>query len=388
MSSQSSIAREESAARWPRLTDAPRDVLLELLIHGPMPRAEIATRLQMSRPTLSRITRHLMLHGLLIEGGTEQRSSTGRPSELLHIRGSAHHFMGVKLTGEHLYAVVTDLTAAVVEATDQPLRSRSTADVVAQIAEVAADYPDLTAIGVTLAGTIRKHPKPLVVESAFLGWSEVDLAQHVAVAAGLPTAIDNDVQALTAAEHWFGAGAGLRSMVVVTIGVGIGCGLIVNGDLLEGAHGIAGRASHLIVDQAGPVCGLGHRGCAASYLMNESIVRALGPGITYPQAVDRARNGDAAAKRVFDDAAFALGYIIGTVSNLVDPHKVLLTGDGLALYEISSTRINDGIAATYEADPRLLDLDVQAFDFDEWARSGAALAIRATLTGAAIHPPA
>ncbi|MEV5720692.1 ROK family transcriptional regulator [Amycolatopsis mediterranei] len=369
------------AAPWPQLPEAARQVLLEALVHGPTSRAEIAARLQVSRPTLSRITRQLFDDGLLTEGGTELRSATGRPSELLHVNGAARHFFGVKLTGDHLYAVVTDLNAEVVASLDTPLRSADVTEVVGQIAEAAsalrADFPDLTAAGVTLAGTVRSG---MVDGSAYLNWSGVPLADLVAEATGLPTAVDNDVQALTAAEHWFGAGAGLRSLVLVTIGVGIGCGLVLNGELVEGAHGTVGRAAHLVVDQSGPVCGLGHRGCAASYLLNESIVRALGAA-DYAGAVARARSGEPAARRVFDDAGFALGIVIGTVANLVDPQKVLLTGDGLPLYELAADRVRTGIAKSYEPDPAQLDLDVQAFDFGEWARSGAALAIRAALTG-------
>jgi predicted NBD/HSP70 family sugar kinase len=231
---------------------------------------------------------------------------------------------------------------------------------------------------------------PVVVESAFLGWRDVPLVQLVAGATGLPTVISNDVQALTSAEHWFGAGAGLRSMVLLTVGAGVGCGLILNGQLVDGAHGLVGRISHLIVDPGGPVCGLGHRGCAASYLLTDAMVRALsvasGTPVSYADVVERARGGDRAARRLFDDAGHALGVLIGTVANLLDPQKVLLTGDGLPVWEISADQVRRGIAATYEADPELIDLDVQPFDFDEWARAGAALAIQATLTGTASRP--
>jgi predicted NBD/HSP70 family sugar kinase len=369
--------------------------LLEVLIHGSMPRAEIAQRLGLSRPTLSRITRVLVRDGLLVESGTELRSSTGRPSELLRVGGASRHFLGVKLTGDHLYAVVTDLRATQVAFMDAPLESREVDDVVGQIAETAArfrsEFPSLTAVGVALAGTIRKRPHPpVVLESAFLGWQDVSLVEKVAVATGLPTAIDNDVRALTAAEHWFGAGAGLHSMVVITVGMGVGCGLVIDGHLVEGSAGRAGRISHLLVTTGGPVCELGHRGCASSYLPTTAIVAALrtSAGVpTYEEALERARKGEPAAKRAFGDAGFALGMIIGTVSNLLDPQKIFLTGDGLPLYEVAQDRVWDGVLASYDDDPETIDLDVQPFDFSEWARSAAALAIRAVLSGDATVLP-
>jgi predicted NBD/HSP70 family sugar kinase len=115
--------------------------------------------------------------------------------------------------------------------------------------------------------------------------------------------------------------------------------------------------------------------------MTHAMLRRLDDRPTYDEAVARARAGDPDAKRVFDDAGYALGVLIGTAANFIDPQKVLLTGDGLPLHEVSGQRVTEGVEAAYEADPALIDLDVQPFDFDEWARSGAALAIRAALTG-------
>ncbi|MFD1150292.1 ROK family transcriptional regulator [Saccharothrix hoggarensis] len=366
-----------TAPAWPDLPEVARDVLLEVLIHGAMLRAELATRLRLSRPTLTRATRTLVLAGLLVEGGTELRSSTGRPSELLRVRGEAHHFLGVKLTGDRLFASVTDLTATVVGTAEEPLRSTDPDDVVARIADVAATLPAVTGIGVTLGGIVHDG---VVAQAEFLGWEDVPLVARVAEATGVPTSADNDVQALTSAEQWFGAGAGLTSMALITVGAGVGCGLVVGGRLVEGSHGLPPRVAHILVDPSGPECGYGHRGCASSYLMTHVMLRGLDGPPTYEEAVERALAGDPDAKRVFDDAGYALGVLIGTVANLVDPQKVLLTGDGLPLYEVSAARVRDGIEATFEADTALIDLDVRPFDFSEWARSAAALAIRTTLT--------
>jgi predicted transcriptional regulator len=150
---------------WPNLSRAARDVLLEVLIHGTMSRAEIASRLNLSRPTLTRLARTLVGAGLLAEGGTELRSATGRPSELVYVRGAAHHFLAMKLTADRLYAALTDLTATVVEHVDEPLGSTDPAAVAGQIADIASRHPELTGIGVTLGGVARDG---VVVEAGFL----------------------------------------------------------------------------------------------------------------------------------------------------------------------------------------------------------------------------
>jgi predicted NBD/HSP70 family sugar kinase len=370
--------RTGARAPWSNLSEIARQILLEVLIHGAMPRAEIATRLGLSRPTLTRVTKALVSDGLLVERGTELRSSMGRPSELLHVRGEAHYFLGVKLTADWLYASLTDLTATVAETADEPLRSNDPHDVVAQLAGVAARFPQATGLGVTLGGTVLDG---LVTSCDFLRWTDVPLKTLVTRATGVPTAVDNDVQALTAAVHWFGAGAGLSSLAVITVGAGVGTGLIVDHKLVEGAHGLPPRFGHILVDSNGPPCGCGRRGCVASYLETDMLLRQLKGRPTYEEALERVRRGDQASRRVFDAAGYALGVLIGTVANAVDPRKVLLTGDGLPLYEVSSGRVHDGIEDTCEDDPGLIDLDVLPFDFGEWARSGAALAIKTTITG-------
>ncbi|MFI9007958.1 ROK family protein [Actinosynnema sp. NPDC053489] len=370
---------------WPRLTEVARDVLLEVLVHGPLSRAEIAARLRLSRPTLTRVTRTLVSHGLLVEGDTKPRATAGRPSELLHVRGPAHRFLGVKLTADRLFATATDLTATPLATTDEPLPSRDPDEVVGRIADLARRFPGLTGIGVTLGGNVFDG---LVTRDEFLGWTDVPLARAVARAAGVPTAADNDVQALTAAEHWFGPGAGLRSMAVITVGAGVGTGLVVAGGLVTGTHGRPPQFSHTLVDGKGPLCGCGRRGCISSYLMTHVMLRRLSGRPGYDEALRRVRAGDPEARQVFGEAGYALGVLIGTVANVVDPQKVLLTGDGLPLYEVSAPLVHDGIEDTFEDDPALIDLDVRPFDFSEWARSGAALAIKATITGTITEPAA
>jgi predicted NBD/HSP70 family sugar kinase len=376
-------------APWSQLPTATRAALLEVLIHGALPRAEIARRLGLSRASLTRITRELLDAGLLREGETERRGATGRPSEMLHLREQSRHFLGIKLTGDALYAVVTDLGASVVASHEEPLSSRRVDDVVGQIARVTADFalafPLLDSIGVCLAGQLGRSTGHIVIQdSPFLGWSEVALAELVAEATGFPCDLENDVQALTAAEYWFGAGAGLDSMAMITVGTGLGFGLIVNGGLVEGAHRRAGRIAHLMIDSNGPLCDHGHHGCASSYLTTAAILAAIDAsagtaGVDEATAIRLARQGDAAATRAFDAAGWALGVMIARVVNLVDPACVVLSGDGIAVYELAAERVQAGLQSALAWDAAPVEVAVRQFDFSEWARAGAVLAIRRAL---------
>jgi predicted NBD/HSP70 family sugar kinase len=372
-----------SPRAWPVLNKAERGALREVLIHGALPRAEIARRLGVSRASLTRVTRTLVEHGLISEGAVEQRAWTGRPSELFEIAPGARHFFGVKLTGDTVYAAVTDLGAHEIATTEEPLTSRQTTDVVEQISRIfrtfTERFDDIVAGGVCLAGNLAESGK-VVVESPFLGWRNVPLAGLLSEALGIPVATENDVRALTAAEHWFGAGAGCSSLALITIGTGIGFGFVIDDKLVTGAHGRAGRLDHLKIDSAGPVCPEGHRGCASVYLTSGSIVRAVhGVDTDYAGVVSLARSGHLGALRAFRDAGTALGMLIGTVANGFDPQKIILTGDGLAVWELARHDVAAGITATIGVGADPLDVDVQPFEFTEWARAAAVVGIRTAL---------
>lgn len=371
------------AAAWPKLNHGERETLREVLIHGPLPRAEIARRLGVSRASLTRVTRSLLEHGLIIEGATEQRAWTGRPSELFDIAPTARHFFGVKLTGDAIFATVVDLGAHEIATVEEAIVSREVADVVARIAAIFAgfseQFDDIVAGGVCVAGDLTQD-RTLVVDSPFLGWKDVPLSQILTAELGIPMATENDVRALTATEHWFGAGAGCPSLALITVGAGIGFGLVIDDRLVAGFHGRAGRLDHLKIDSAGPFCPEGHRGCASVYLTNESIVRSLhGVAADYPEAVERAREGHPAALRAFRDAGTALGVLIATVANGIDPQKIILTGDGLPVWELAEPEIRAAIDEALSSGSEPLDLDVQPFQFDEWARAAAVLGIRTVL---------
>lgn len=377
-----SASEVEGAPPGAPLSGLERSTLRELLVHGPKSRAEIARELGMSRASLTRVTRTLMGQGLVTEGAVELRGATGRPSEVLHVRPEGRRFLGVKLTSDRLFAVVTDLTAQALAEHDEPLASRTVDDAVAQIGAVyerfAPDHPGLAEVGIGLAGDVAfTGGRQVVRQSPFLGWREVPLADLVRERLGVPAVAENDVRALTAAEHWFGVGAGYESMVLITVGTGIGVGLVVDGKVVTGAGGKAGSLDHLPVDPGGPRCQRGHRGCVDSYLSNGAIVAALRtPGMDYASVRDLARAGDPAAGQAFRDAGHALGVLAATLANTMDPEKIVITGDGIAVTELARDEIDAAIATYRHPEGSPIALDIQPFEFPEWARAGAVLAIR------------
>lgn len=162
---------------------------------------------------------------------------------------------------------------------------------------------------------------------------------------GLPVFVDNDVNALALAELTFGLGRGAQSLVVLAAGTGFGAGIVLNGRLVRGAHGFGGEFGHAPVKFDGRPCWCGGRGCLAVYASGRGIAEAArervsGDGharllelaggdplhITAALVFQAADAGDAVAELVVNEATQALGAMIGTIVNGLNPEVVVVTG--------------------------------------------------------------
>ncbi|WP_424466150.1 ROK family protein [Pseudoclavibacter helvolus] len=382
-----SDATPASFEPWPELGETQGVILLELLLRGPRSRARLAEAAGLSRTSLTRIARELIDAGLLGEGEIQASGHRGRPSESLFLRPERAHFVGVKLTGEAAYVVVTDLTAQVVRKASAPLPNRSVDAVVALVArlvgDVTADSQLAVAIGVGVAGDVSNVGGVEVLHrSNFLGWDGIALSRLISEATGLPTSMSNDVHALAASLHWFGGLGTHRSLVVYGLGAGIGSGLVVANDTAPGAHGRAGRIGHSRMAGRGVTCAKGHQDCIHSFVTMPAIeVNAgVGPG-EYPVALERAARGDEQAMAAFRSAAFALGVAVADSVNTVDPEIVAIMGEGCHMLDLAHDEFVSGATEYLEqVDFSQVRIERPTFHFDNYAQGAAVVAIRGLLT--------
>jgi predicted NBD/HSP70 family sugar kinase len=371
------------------MTGASRAVALEVLLRGPVPRGEIARRLAMSAGSLTRLTKPLVDSGLLVEvDAGPDNEGTGRRTRPLDINPAAHHFIGAKVTGDDVHAVLTTLRAGIVASARKPLTGRDPASVVSAVCELTGELtaggPPVSRVGVSLGGRVARHTT--VTDAPFLGWSEdVPLGGLLTDALGLPVTVDNDLLALTRAEHWFGTARGHDRFAVITIGAGVGYGLVMHDTIVDTPDVGVGLLGHCPLDPMGPLCPSGHRGCATAMLSKPSICAAVSVGlrrpVTYDECLDLAASGDPVATPVITAAGRALGRLLATVANFTLVQKIVLTGEGVRLAEVARTVVDEGVRADRAAGTDPLELDVQHSGFTHWARGAAATAIQAHVLG-------
>lgn len=190
-------------------------------------------------------------------------------------------------------------------------------------------------IGVGSAGVVDPTSGSITsATEAIPGFAGTPLGEQVHRAFGLPVRVLNDVHAHALGEAVDGAGRSTTSMVFVAVGTGIGGAFVLDGQVLTGAHDIAGHFGHLTVPEAAGIgcpCGrIGHlEGLASGPGTLAAFHRAGGQAADGRALVALAADGDQRARDVLTTCAFAIGRVIGGLLNALDP-EVVVIGGGMA----------------------------------------------------------
>ncbi len=354
-----------------------------ILMHGPVSRTDLAARLSLSPSTMTRAVKPLLDRELVHETA-DSFEGPGRPSRPLVGTPGRRRYIGAKLTGEQVFAVATDMLANEVASTTRELAShepRAVADAVADTVRELAGRHGLDGVGVALGGSTVDGRS--IDRAPFLGWRDVPLADLLEERVDAPVIIDNDLAALTAGEHWFGLGRGLRDFAVVTIGAGIGLGLVHDDTVVRTRDVGLGPAGHIPVEPFGARCSLGHRGCASAVIAIPALEAqasvALHRPVRFEELLEWARVGDPACVDIVNTAARATGRLVALVANLAMVEVVVLSGEGLALLDVAEPQMREQLAADRDPEAHELDIRLDRGGFPLWARGAATIAIQSSL---------
>lgn len=360
-----------------------RAVALEILIHGPRSRKELAEKLGLSQGSLTRLTKPLVESGVLVENSAVRRAEgRGRSLLPLDVAVASFQFAGIKLTSDTLYAVLTDLRANVIREITRTIESTEPSAVAKLVAEVVRELErvngGLEAVGITVGGYVADSET--VTDSPFLHWHHVPFRSMVSELVDCPVSFDNDVVGLTKAQHWFGMARGHADFALVTIGAGIGYGLVIHDEIVRRRREDLGSLVHYPLDPSGPVCELGHRGCAVALLSSDSIRNAISVGrgqqLTFEECLVLTEARDAVATRVVTDAARGLGRLVSAVAALTGVDRIILSGEGVQIAELGRVAMAEGIAENRDPEAPVLSPLIRPMTFVEWSRGAAVIAIQ------------
>jgi glucokinase len=168
-------------------------------------------------------------------------------------------------------------------------------------------------VGVGSAGPLSLNAEtvsPLNINA----WREFPLRSRLAETTGLPVYGDLDAKSLALAEGWLGAAQGRSNFMAMVVSTGVGGGVILNGQLVDGATGNAGHIGHLIVEPNGRRCACGARGCLEAEASGRAIEAITGRSPTEPSYETMQRTGE------------LVGRAIASVCNLLDLDLAVVGG--------------------------------------------------------------
>ncbi|WP_104105982.1 ROK family transcriptional regulator [Nocardioides sp. 616] len=299
---------------------------------APVTQATLARLTGLAPATVSSIVRDLAARELV-----ETEPGSGRRGTTVQLARGAGIVAGIDFGHSHLAVAFGDLTGAVVAERRVPLGSgHDWEDGVALartlLEELLARHDhDLTRLrGITMA-----LPAPVtdgvVRSSAILpGWVGVRATDVASQRFGLPVHVENDANLGALAEHRLGVARGETSSVFIKISSGIGAGIVIEDSLHRGSTGAAGEIGHLTLDDQGPMCRCGSRGCLEAYASVPAVVAMMAPqlpGAGIDDLVTAAGEGNVAAIRTFEDAGLHLGWGLASIVNLLNPALVVVGGD-------------------------------------------------------------
>ncbi len=183
------------------------------------------------------------------------------------------------------------------------------------VAQAGLTLDDIRGVGAAFPSYIDYEKGVCVETSNIMSLNDQPVRDMLSERLGLPVYVDNDGNLSALAEHELGAGKGFDNLIYAELSTGIGGGLILNGKIYRGMHGMAGEIGHMLIsDSIGYPCGCGVIGCVQSISSGLYMAR---------YAMDRIKEGE--ESRILDYA--------GTISNIdtLAVGRALNVNDPLAL---------------------------------------------------------
>lgn len=313
---------------------------------GPVARIDLARETGLTPGAVSNIVDQLLGAGLARESGARESRRVGRRAVNLEVEPGGRYALGIDIARSTVTSAIVDLTGRAIQRVSEPVASPRDEVAIPVALKIARDLfkglprderKKVLGIGVGAVGPVDVRTRRHLAPEGQRTWLDLDQFAHLAADLDLPVYFENNANTSALAELWFGAAQGLDDFVLLTLGTGIGSGVVIDGELYRGEHGLAGEVGHMTVDARGPVCQCGNYGCLELYASVPGVlsrVKAeLGAGansglgdveVTIDAVIAALRDGDELAGRVFDELA---GYLAAAILNLtysVDPKQFLL----------------------------------------------------------------
>lgn len=316
--------------------DINRDIILELIrTHQPVARADLSRISGLQPSTVSSIVEQLIAERWITEGGVVRRPRGRRPT-LLSLNDSLV-MLAVDVRPRRAVVAVVDLNGRFLSRQDVLLPSNpepAIVRIVETMQEMRRRHANHTfeGIGISLPGRVDPVTQRLLL-APNPTWVNFDIKGAIEERMDLKAELNNAANASLLSELWFGRMDGIHNAVLVSIVEGIGVAIFANGQVLTGAHGLAGEFGHIPIDPNGPVCTCGQRGCWEVFASSNAALRLyaeLDPTsspISIQGLMQLVEEEDEHAVAAVSLQARYIGRGLRLITAALSPELILITGD-------------------------------------------------------------
>jgi predicted NBD/HSP70 family sugar kinase len=323
--------------------DINRRILLNLIRkYQPVSRADLSRHSRLQRSTISAITEQLIAERWVTLGAVGDLPR-GRKPTFLHLNEDRAGIIGVDIRPRETTIALADLSLRFLTK-DSMLTGhdpkRFVADLCRRLNRIVKSYPHIAfeGIGVALPGRVDLASGRLVF-APNLGWSGLELKRPLEQATALPVTLENAANACALAEVWNGGYEDVRNLIALTVSEGIGVGMLLNGQLVRGSGGLAGEFGHVSIQEDGPQCACGNKGCleacgsnsaAVSYYLALETARTGAKPETSPTfegLLNLAEQSDRSACRALERMACCLGAGAAMLVTGLAPDVIVIVGE-------------------------------------------------------------
>jgi glucokinase-like ROK family protein len=325
--------------------------------------------MDLSRAAMTAIVNDLLDNDAIRE--TESRNKqSGRPPIILEINPARGRVIGIDMGATHLTVALADFSARILDEIEipfditqgpRPCLAQAEALMTELLEKNDMHLEQIFAIGMGVPGPIVSKEGMVVAPPIMPGWDGYPIRQDMEAKWNIPVSLNNDAELGVLGEWAYGAGRGEEHLAYIKVGSGIGAGLLLNGQIYQGATGSAGEIGHLTIDENGPLCDCGSTGCLEAVAGGKAIARqareviasgkrtqlsSMGPPeeLTARDVAAAARRGDLPSQEIIARAGSYLGIAIAGMVNLFNPRVVVIGGGVSQIGDLLLQPIRDTVS--------------------------------------------
>lgn len=332
-----------------------------------MSRTDLADRMGLTRAAVSLIVKEL-LESKVVQEAESRSAPSGRPPIVLEVDPDCGLVGAIDMGATHMSIALADFTGRIHQESEFPFDikdgpevclTKASQNLQKMLEGQGLSTASLSAIGIGVPGPVITDAGMVVAPPIMPGWDRYPIRTSLEKMWKRPITLNNDAELGALGEWAYGAGRGEKNIAYIKVGSGVGAGLILNKQIYGGTMGAAGEIGHLTIDENGPLCNCGNRGCLEAFAGGHAIARqgqALAKSgkrtllaeiphdkINAYEVAEAARRGDLQAQEILRRAGTYIGIAIAGLINLFNPSVVIIGGGVAQVGDIMTVPIRQAV---------------------------------------------